>query len=465
MFIRQYKIPKVNVYELWIMLILSVMIFELLYEPDINQLKSTGGILFLNVLGFGLLISEFLLLSFILWGLIYILGKKTKYFSKIIFAPKIYSPLPGIIFLLIAVSCVMGVFNPGFLALFRKNLLGCVFFIVYLNMPFSMRREKYIYNILLIGVFMLVVASIANYFNGVYLFNMIGHRQYILLTTFIVIISFTHLLFSKFSFKWLSIFLLGFLNLLYHIFLKSSIIAFILSAVVILIIKAKGNLYQFLKTVLLVSIITIGCYNLFFNTNIINYIPSISKYGQSFQDEIVRTVSSRIFKVDVLSLENLKAGIYTKDDILSVRKNIWGAYLNESYKGFGLAPYGFGYGGIFGIKLKIENQYYTQGSHNMLIFFALNSGLICALLITILIIRYIYLNIKILSNLKSSTIYGYFTKEDLIGVFSFTVAMIGIAMFEGSIYNVHIAIPFWFCVAVLFKRWDMIYISRFTFNV
>ena len=38
-----------------------------------------------------------------------------------------------------------------------------------------------------------------------------------------------------------------------------------------------------------------------FNTNIINYIPSISKYGQSFQDEIVRTVSSRIFKVDVLS--------------------------------------------------------------------------------------------------------------------------------------------------------------------
>ena len=52
-----------------------------------------------------------------------------KYSSKIVIAPKIFSPLPGIIFLLIAFSCLIGVFNPGFWALVRKFLFPAAFFI------------------------------------------------------------------------------------------------------------------------------------------------------------------------------------------------------------------------------------------------------------------------------------------------------------------------------------------------
>jgi len=286
-------------------------------------------------------------------------------------------------------------------------------------------------------------------------------RQVLVLTIFALDVAMAKLIFSKFSFKWLFLLVLCLTNLFYHITLKSAIVGFLLSFALMLFIKMKDRGLARAKIIVVIFCVAGFSYTLFvYGTD---FLPKKLMYQISFKDQVARTIAWRYFKSEVSLAEDFDLATISRSegDISSNRFRIWKAYLILSLKNFGVAPQGFGHGGIFGVK--IDETGHVQGAHNLFFFFAFNSGLIAALLFLALIVRYIYLNILVLSSLKPG-IYGRFTREELIALFSFSVTILGISMFEGSIHNLHVASIFWFSVAVLLKRYDALHSNVATSN-
>ena len=143
------KPEKIWIREFAIFFIIVVLILELIYQPNIDAMKSIGLFPAIKILGFTLLTSEFLIFTFIIIGILYVL-EKVRRFRKNSFAPKIYSPLPELIGLFIFGSFIMGLTNPLFTNLFRQMLLPAIFYIVYINMSISFYWEKRFFKILIL---------------------------------------------------------------------------------------------------------------------------------------------------------------------------------------------------------------------------------------------------------------------------------------------------------------------------
>jgi|GEM_PF-3261614 len=445
------KPKEMRIYELMILFISFIITVELFYQPNIDHLKSIGGWPVFSVLGFTLLGSELLVFSFVGLGMLYVM-ERIRRSGRVYFGPKIYSPLPFLISLCILSSFIMGVFNDGFLIQFRVMLLPAIFFIVYMNMNISLVWERYFFKIIVIGLIGLTAISLMDYFGLDYLnsfrgqsfASMIDRRQLTMVTVLTFDVAAAQLLFSRFSLRWLAVLCLSVWSFSLFIYIKSAILAVLVSCVVMFYIKVRSNRYGAIKVTMIIFMVVLLGSAIF------------TKTTKPFRDHVARTVAGRYFKTDLYASEEFTLHALRYDstgDISSTRFDIWKAYARESLKGYGFAPYGFGYGGIFGIE--VDNQSgYVQGAHNMILFFALNSGVMAALGLTLLIIRYTYLNMGILSKLRPG-LYDQFTREDLIAIFSFTVSIIAGSMVEGSIRNLHVAWTFWFCVAVLLKRWNI----------
>jgi len=457
---------KQNFYNLVFLGISLILIFELLYQPNIEHMKSVGGFLTVDILGFRFLLSEIVVYSFSALGIYHLFLRSMRYSKKIVLAPKAYSPLPGILFLLICLSCIMGFHNPWFLMMFRKVLLPVGFFVVCMNVGISPRSERGFFSIVVFGGIALSAISLIHSMGLGSLINITWKQPFIamdlrlvtVLTVFSLNVATAKLLFSRFSLKWLSVFLLCVANLFYNITLKSDVSAFLISCVIMLYIKAKSTYLGKTKVMIVALGTGMLAYIMFVNIVPVLPLPKDIPNEISFGDYVARKVGWRYFKIDITSADefNLKRAIFAAEaDISSTRFAIWKAYMRESLKGFGIAPYGFGHGGVCGMEVDEVRKGDVQGAHNIRIVFALNSGLLAALILTLLIMRYVYLNTTVLSKLRPG-IYIQFGQEELIALFAFSISIIGISMFEGSIHNIHVACTFWFCVAVLLKRWDLL---------
>ena len=448
----EFKSKRMSILERILLLASFATILELFYQPNIDQAKTEKVFPSFNILWERLLASEIFVFGFIGIGLLYLIEKRRR-IGKVFFAPKIYSPLPGLIFLFIFVSCLTGFSSSGFITQVRVVLLPAVFYIVYINMDIAPYWEKYFFKIIVLGLIGLTAISLMDYFGLDYLSSVRGQlsidrfglRKSTMMTVLVFNVAAAKLIFSRFRFRWLFILFLSFFNFFFHIHLKSSVLAALISLFIMIYFKLKNSRFG-VKRVLAIS-----C-SLIIIISII-YI----KLPKPFKDIMARNIAWRYFKSDIYTTEEFDLNIITaaptKKNISSSRFEIWKAHFNESLNGFGLAPHGFGYGGIFGVKV---NEFgYIQGAHNLLFFFMLNSGIIAAILLLLLIIKYIYVNMIVLSKIKSG-IYDQFTREDLIAMFSYSVAIIASSMFEGSIRNLHVAWTFWFCVAVLIKRWEIL---------
>ena len=443
-------LKKINMFELWVLLISVTVIIELFIQPNIDIQKSIGGFFVFNILGFTVLSSELLVYTFILWGSVVIMAKKTEYFKKIIFAPKIYSPLPELIFLLILVSCIMGYSNHYWLNSIRVMLLPVLFYMVYINVGISYVWEKIILYIIIIGITGLTIYHLFPYYNLPFTLGFSGVSTLILdiqkfrylnlmsLLVFFVVIS--RLLFSKFSFKWLFILLLFTYSFFLLLGLKSTILPLIFSLVLMFYFKIIYSRLGLIKPLIIVCTATLLIYGL------------VMSLPESSQDSLAYMVGSRYLKTgDITNVNEFKElpstykYIVNRGDIFSSRPSLWRDSLKESLKGFGLAPYGFG---------STSGEGATVRAHNIIVFYAINSGIITALLILLVIVRYIHLNIKVFTKLKPGQ-YGLIRGDDLTGVFCFTIAIIMASMWEGSLQNIHVAFLFWFCIAIVLKRWDL----------
>ena len=446
---------KINIFEFWVLLISVTIIIELFIQPNIDSQKSTGGSFAFNILGFTVLSSELLIYIFILWGSVVIMAKKTEYFKKIIFAPKIYSPLPGIIFLLILLSCIMGFSTHFLIANIRSVLLPVLFYIVYINMRISYVWEKNILYIMIIGITGLTIYYLIPYYNlpfttgfsGVLFntttFDIQKFRYLNLMSLLVFIVAMSRLLYSNFSFKWLFILLLCLYNFFLFFGLKSTMVPLICSLILIFYLKSKNSSFGLKKPFILVCTVALLFYGL------------VMSLSESSQDSLAYLIGHRYLKTgDITNVDEFKELPSTykslnTSGIFSSRPSLWVKHLKESLEGFGLAPNGFGYVGFRG-----GGSIESQSSHSIIVFFALNSGIITAFLMLLVIIRYVHLNIRVFAKLKLEQ-YGLIRGDDLTGVFCFTIAIIIASMWEGSLQNIHLAFLFWFCTAIVLKRWDL----------
>ena len=182
---------------------------------------------------------------------------------------------------------------------------------------------------------------------------------------------------------------------------------------------------------------------------------------QQVKDYTAYTLASRYLKVEAQQPDQVYEGYEFDANILEVAKEkdisagrfgIWKFYLTESLKGYGMTPHGFGHetwvdwgtGAAFG-----------KGEHNILVFFAYHCGIIAAVIMMVAMLYYLFLNMKLLSKIKPG-LYGNFDRAELIGIFAFSLSVIGASMVGMVLSNVSLSWFFWFCVAILVKRWSIL---------
>lgn len=441
------------------MLFISVgIILELFYAPDIPAVKTAGVFPAVKVAGFTFSALEIIVFGFIGIGLIYLL-QKASVKGTINLGPKIYSSLTLWIILLIVANLFTGFFifrNPRFIGHLRGMLLPPLLFIVFLNINISPYFEKRIFKFIIFGLIGLIAIFMLEFF-GLKFFDYFragdeyrGLLYFQFLSVLVFNLAAAKLLFSKFRFGWLCILLLSFFNIALRITGKPAIFTLLVSCCVLLYLKMRNSRF--------------GSIKVFFITSIAIFLIAISfmSIPQRFKDYATFVFASRYLKAvpRASSAEYVEDFVFDSEifevakrkDLSAGRFGIWKFYLKESLEGYGMSPYGFGHdtyvdwgtGAAFG-----------KSAHNLLVYFAYQCGLITAIIMLLLIIVFIFSNMKALSKLETG-LYGQFSREEIIAIFSFVVSVIAVNMLGVTIDCVELAWFFWFCVVVLVKRWGIL---------
>ena len=92
-------------------------------------------------------------------------------------------------------------------------------------------------------------------------------------------------------------------------------------------------------------------------------------------------------------------------------------------------------------------------THNRIVYLAYHFGFIAALIFVIIVYRFIKNGFLIFRCYRPIDCNG-FSMDKLIGIFSFTVAVIASEMIGGPVNNPRFAWFFWFFVFVILKRWQ-----------
>lgn len=447
-----------GIFEILIMMIAVSVIFELFYVPDVGAARTIGAFPAFNLLGFRLTISEIFLYVFIGIGLLYILEKMRR-MQTLEFAPSAYTVIPWIIFLLVLLSLLTGLlvfFNPDLIQYSRKVLIPILFYFVYINVDIPHEWDKTVFKVFSIGIFILCTIYFLDYFKanifkplqvGRAFANMFGSLLYMQLISILAFnMAAARILLKKFNIWWAILLLISFGNIVLRIEYKSCIFAFLISCIVLFYFKAKSSKFGTIKAIAIVSTTLILIAFIFINMQ------------QKFKDRMAQYVAHRYLKVEnVMTTQGFDEEMLaaaSEKDLSTNRFGIWTYYFKESLKGYGLAPYGFGHAAEVrsSDNIIIGNM---KGTHNLLLFYAYHTGLLTAGLVLLLILIYMYLNTKILLNLKTG-IYDYFLREDLIAIFAFTLSVLAVNMVTTSLMNSTLAWLFWFCVAILVRRYNFL---------
>jgi hypothetical protein len=448
---------KTRIFERFIIIISLVIFMELFYAWNSHTLKEHAIFPAFRVLGWTFLVSEVLVFGFLFLGLFYIFLKVTQT-GMISFGSKIFSTLTLWLILAISLNLIISLLffrNPGFIGDLRGVILPFMLFIVFINLDINPLWEKRIFKSVIFGLIILNIILLMDFFYSDFLSILRAGKDY-LGTTYILIISMllfnvaaAKLIFSKLDIRWLLVLLVCFANNLLRIYSKVSVFLLLVSCTVLIYFYSKSIRFGWVKGVFYVCIAIFLMYFSF------GFLP------QEVKDYTAYTLASRYLKVeDQQAIEryegyefevNILEAIKEKD-LSAGRFGIWKFYLEESVKGYGMTPYGFGHDTWVDWGTGVE---FGKGEHNILVFFAYHCGMIAAVIMMVAILYYLFLNMKLLSKIKPG-LYGNFDRAELIGIFAFSVSVIGASMIGMVLTNVSLSWFLWFTVAILVKRWSIL---------
>jgi hypothetical protein len=451
---------KIRIFEYLIIIISLVIFMELFYAWNSHTLKENSIFPAFRVIGFTFLVSEMLVVGFLFLGFFYFLIKVTQT-GVISFGSKIYSSLTLLLIFAISLNLVAGLFffmNPRFFGHLRGVILPCTLFIVFMNLDINPLWEKRIFRFMISGLIILSVILLMDFFYPDFLSFLRAEKEYsnplyiLIISMLLFNVAATKLIFSKFSIRWFLVLFICFANNVLRFYSKVSILILFISCVVLIYFYSKRSRFGSVRALFYICTAISLMYLSF------GFLP------QQVKDYSAYTLASRYLKVesqkpgavyegyefDVNILEAIK-----EKDVSAGRFGIWKFYLKESLNGYGMAPYGFGHDTWVDWGTGVE---FGKGAHNILVYFAYHCGLFAAAIMIVAILYYIYSNIKLLSRIKPG-LYGNFQREELIGIFAFTLSVIAENMIGIGLSNVSLSWFFWFCVAVLVKRRGILKVS------
>lgn len=450
----QAHIKKPRIYEVLLLLVCVAAAFELIYLPSIGVVKTLNVFPAVSILGFSATISEILVYSFICIGALYVM-ERLKRTGELVLAPRRYSIIPLVLAVLMMVSILFGIVvmrNPGALQEVRVMMLPVLFYIIYMNMDIPLEWDKRIYRTLVVCIACLAVVSFVRLFDSDFLIGVntgpiakFGDWHSLLMMIFIFDVAAAKVMLKKCSPVWLAITILSFVAIIMRIHHKCAIFGLLISCIVLSYFKVRDDRYGLVKILLVFLAIVVTIYNAFM------FLPTADK------DKVADIVATRYLKMTT----NIKADELNEDllmraqenDISAARFDMWKHFLKESLAGFGMAPNGYGH--VTEIRY---DRFFTQRmkrTHNIIVYYAYQGGLAVAALLVILIFLYIYSNQSVLVKVSPGS-YGCFEREELIGVFAFTVSILAVSMVSLSITNLNLAWMLWFCVALMAKRWNIL---------
>jgi hypothetical protein len=448
---------KTRIFERLIIIISLAIFMELFYAWNSHTLKEHAVFPAFRFFGWTFLVSEILVFIFLVLGFFYFFVKVSQT-GEISFGSKILSTLTFWLILAISLNLLTSILffrNPGFLGDLRGVILPCTLFIVFTSLDINPLWEKRIFRFVISGLIILNIILLIDFFYPDLLTYVRAGKDYSG-TTYIMIISMllfnvaaAKLFFSKFSIRWLLVFGICLVNNALRFSSKVSMFILLISCAVLIYFYSQKARFGWIKALFFICA-TISLMYLSFG-----FLPQEAKdyAAYIFASRYLKVESQKAgavyegYEFDVDILEAIK-----EKDLSAGRFGIWKFYVKESLKGYGMTPHGFGHDTWVDWGTGVE---FGKGEHNILVFFAYHCGIIAAGIMMVAIVYYIFLNMKLLSRTKPG-LYGNYEREELIGIFAFSVSVIGVSMIGMVLSNVSLSWFFWFCVAILVKRWSIL---------
>lgn len=417
-----------------VLLIFIIVLVENYFVPNRLFMDNMGNILSINIMGYYFLFSDIIIFSFIFFSIIYLIVKMM-ITNKINLGPKPAVPFTSLFIFLFFLSLLFGIINSnnGFFSHFREMGYTLSLYIIFLNIKFSNIQKKNIFTLLLINSIIFTIISFFSFFYPS-VFNFlppyVSNENTLIFAILLFNISFSKIIYEKFSILWSMLALLSFLTLIFHIFIKGPVFGLFISIITILLmvysqkrikIKLKYIIYIFL--IIAFFLIWISQDN-----NLRNYMINTARYRYL----------------------NIGRGKYMEQDLSTGRFDIWKEYLLQSAKGFGIAPQGFGH--EITIKMYGTDRI-NKGAHNIIVYYAYHVGYISAICLLILILMFFIKGFRILKNIKFSKNL-LFKEYEIVGSFAFVISQFAMNMGSLRIEEARYAWTFWFLIVFLIKEWN-----------
>ena len=178
--------------------------------------------------------------------------------------------------------------------------------------------------------------------------------------------------------------------------------------------------------------------------------------SDSFKTEMVEILASRYFKTEITHADEIGYAIAmsrlggSEKDASGGRIDIWKSYLSQASEGIGFSPKGFGASILVNMHGRIWENF---PAHNQAVYFAYHFGFIAALIFVLIVVRFIKNGFQTFIRYRQIKCNG-FHMDELIGIFSFIIAVIAAELIVGGpVRNARFAWFFWFFVLVLLRRW------------
>jgi hypothetical protein len=134
------------------------------------------------------------------------------------------------------------------------------------------------------------------------------------------------------------------------------------------------------------------------------------------------------------------------------RFGIWESYFRDAISGWGLAPDGLG--GAAEVFMPLHGYQPGFPAHSTVAYLAYHTGYVAAIAYVLIVGRFLYQGFRYLPTRREEV--GSFKKVDIVALFAFIVGIIAVGLVGGPLKDYRLAWFFWFLVAVLAKRWELL---------
>jgi len=417
-----------------VLLIFIFILAETFFMPSSLYTKNLGGFGSVKIVSYTFTFSEIIIFLFIFFYIIFLIAK-TIVTTKINLGSKPSVPFILLFLFLFFISVLIGMINSNEELLTHLRTMGYTLslYVIFLNIKFSNYQKRNIFNLLVVySIIFTVISFFSFWYPIVYAILPAYFHNYntLIFAILLFCISFSKIIYEKFSLLWFILTFLSFLTLVIHTFYKSTIFGLFVSILAILLmsyfqsrIKIKLKYIFYIFIIFLFFSILIGQ-----NHGLRNYMIDMAKHR----------------------FLNIGRGKYIEEDLSTGRFEIWKNYLIESIKGYGIAPQGFGHE----TKMEVLNIVYTnKGAHNIIVYFAYHVGFISAICLLILILMFFIKGFRILKNIKYCKNL-LFKEYEIVALFSFLISQFAMNMVSLRIMDARYAWMFWFLIVLLIKEWN-----------